>query len=265
MIVGAGVGSGATAKAAVAGGADFVAYYNTAVYRIRGLPTALSFLPYDNCNDLSRQVSSEVVTAVDGQVPIIAGIGAHDPRYSLESLITEARYAGADGVMNEPFISIYSPEIRNQLEAAGLGFERELELLRIAKQKDMVTLGWAFDGPQAAQLARIGVTYIGLMAGMMTNEKPEEDAITSAIGSLESIAQAALSVNPGANLLAHGGPFNSTVNVKRLLKESSLNGIMTGSNGERLPLHAGVRDAIAEYKDIQPGSSFITSKEGEVL
>lgn len=251
MIVAAGVGSGATAAAAVAGGADLVAYYNTAAYRVRGLPTALSFLPYDNCNDLAHIVSGEVVSAVAGRVTVLAGVGAHDPRVPLGRLLDQAAADGADGVMNEPFITIYGPEVRDPLEEAGLGFEREVELLQLAVERGMTTLGWAFDGNQASRLAGAGVTYVGAMGGMMRSGAQSDQAVTAAIDQLEGIAQQARAVNPACLVLGHGGPFSSVESVAHLLAHSSLDGFMTGSNGERVPLHTGIRDTITQFKAIE--------------
>lgn len=257
MIVAVGVGSGATAAAAVAGGADLVAYYNTATYRVRGVPTALSFLPYDNCNDLAHAISGEVVAAVAGRVPVLAGVGAHDPRVPLGRLLDQASDDGADGVMNEPFISIYGAEIRDPMNEAGLGFDRELELLQLAVERGMTTLGWAFDAEQAGRLAGAGVTYVGAMAGVMRSASQPDEAVTAAINHLEEIAQSAREANTACRVLGHGGPFNSVGSVAQLLARASLDGFMTGSNGERVPLHTGVRDTITQFKAI------VTSRANE--
>src|SRR6516225_9544590 len=82
-VIVAGVGSGLTARGAASGGADVIAVYNTAVYRVRGVPTALAFLPYDDANTLTLAAAPEVIAAA-GQVPVLLGFGAHDPRRSLD-------------------------------------------------------------------------------------------------------------------------------------------------------------------------------------
>ena len=65
----AGVGCGLTARGAAAGGADLLCTYNTAVYRIHGVPTAMAFLPYDDCNQLTFNVAGQVIAAA-GQTPV---------------------------------------------------------------------------------------------------------------------------------------------------------------------------------------------------
>lgn len=263
MFVAAGAGSGATAAAAVAGGADLVAYYSTAAYRIRGVPTALSFLPYDNCNDLTHLISGEVVAAVAGRVPVLAGVGVHDPRVGLDRLLDQVAADGADGVMNEPFVSIYGEEIAEPLEAAGLGFGRECDLLALAAGRGMVTLGWAFDAEQAARLAGLGVDYVGAMAGVLRPGRPTDDEVADALRGLDAMAEAAHRSNPGCVVLGHGGPFGSAESIARLMRESSLDGVMTGSNGERIPLHDGVSAAIAALKGLDADRTVGTRQEGE--
>ncbi len=135
-VIVAGVGSGLTAKGAAAGGADLLAVYSTAVYRILGVPTALAFLPYDDANALTIEVTPQVIAAASG-VPVLLGFGAHDPRRSIESMLDQAEKLGAAGVTNEPFIGIYSEDLQSQLEAAGLGFSREVELIsRAVESRD---------------------------------------------------------------------------------------------------------------------------------
>lgn len=164
-VIVAGVGSGLTARAAVRGGADILAIYNTAIYRVRGLPTSLAFLPYDNANEITLAVAPEVI-ATAGDVPVLLGFGAHDPRVSPEQLVSRALSMNAEGLTNEPFIGLYGDELRLQLEAAGLGFSREISLLRVAVEQGGLTLGWSFTTEQAKQMAQAGVQLIGFVTGV---------------------------------------------------------------------------------------------------
>ena len=96
----AGVGSGLTAAAAAAGGADALSVYSTAVYRIKGLPTALSFLPYEDCNAVAFTALRETRAALRDLVdppPVFVGLGAHDPRSDIAALLDSAIALGATG------------------------------------------------------------------------------------------------------------------------------------------------------------------------
>ena len=139
-VVVAGVGCGLTASGAAEGGADILATYSTAVYRRRGLPSVLSFLPYDNANDLTFDTAPEVLANAGGR-PVILGIGAHDPRYRLDSYLDRVEALGAAGVTNEPFAGMYGKDVQSELDRAGLGFQREVELIACAAGRGLLTLG----------------------------------------------------------------------------------------------------------------------------
>jgi len=251
-VVVAGVGSGLTARGAAAGGADIIAVYNTAVYRVRGLPSALAFLPYDNANSLTFQTAPEVISAA-GNVPVILGIGVHDPRASLEVLLDKVQAIGGIGVTNEPFIGMYGKDLQFQLEYAGLGFSREVELIKLAVDRGMLTLGWVFSTQEARRMAEIGADIIGVMigvtAGGVAGGKPV-DSINEALEKVSSIARTVHEFNKDIVVLGHGGPLNDTDSISRLIKETEAIGYVTGSTGERIPVEMAVKKAIKKFKQL---------------
>ena len=255
-IVVAGVGSGLTAKGAAGGGVDLLAVYNTAVYRIRGVPTALAFLPYDDANALTLATAPEVIAAVPN-VPVLLGFGAHDPRHSITSLLDQAQTLGASGVTNEPFSGIYSDDLRMQLESAGIGFSREIELIRSAVKRGMFALGWACSPDEARRMAETGAQVVGAMVGVTAGGAAGGAAVTSmeaALDKVNAIADAAHEIRKDVFVLGHGGPFSDVRSVSLLLEHTSAVGYVTGSTGERLPVEKGVAQAIQGFKQIRlPG------------
>jgi predicted TIM-barrel enzyme len=244
-IVVAGVGSGLTAAGARAGGADLLATYGTAVYRILGVPTVLAFLPYDDANALTLGLLPEIVERA-GDTPVIGGLGAHDPRRSLAWLVGAARDAGAAGVTNEPFAGIYGATFRVELERVGYGFTRELEMLRLAARDGMLTLGWAFDPEEARRLAGAGVDLIGTMTGITGAGGGE-----SALEEFEAMVRAGREENPEAIVLLHGGPLTDPPAVAAALAATGADGYATGSSAERGPVLAGVRDAVMAFRALR--------------
>jgi len=245
-IVLAGVGSGITAAAAVAGGADLLATYGTAAYRILGAPTALAFLPYDDANVLTLDLLPVIVERA-GEVPVIAGLGAHDPRRSVEWLVDAAAADGASGVTNEPFVGIYGPALRAELDAAGYGFEREVSLLEAAGDAGLLTLGWAFDDEEVRRLVGAGVDVIGAMAGITGSAGSAADDI----GRLGAMVATAHAARPDALVLIHGGPLGDPATVGAALLETGADGYATGSSAERTPVFAAVRDAVHAFRDLR--------------
>ena len=247
----AGVGSGLTARAAAKGGADVLAVYNTAIYRIRGVPTSLAFLPYDNANELTLMVAPEIV-ANAGDVPVLVGFGAHDPRTSPNQLLDQAQALGAAGVTNEPFIGRYGEELRSQMEASGVGFSRELALIRGAVEREMLALGWVFSPAEAEQMADIGVQILGVVLGVTSGGLAGGASTTSmdeAVMRFMPIMDAAKSIREDTIVLGHGGPLNDPGSVALFTRATGADGYATGSTGERIPVEIGVAEIIQRFKN----------------
>jgi predicted TIM-barrel enzyme len=252
LVILAGVGSGLTARAAAKGGADLLAVYNTAIYRIRGVPTALAFLPYDNANELTLRVAPEV-RANAGDVPVLVGFGAHDPRTAHSQLLDQAQALGAVGVTNEPFVGIYGQELRAQIEASGLGFSRELDLIKSAVDRGMLAMGWVFSSSEAQQMVAVGVHVLGVVLGVTSGGSAGGAVTTSmeeAQSSFATIMDAAKSVRPDVLVLGHGGPLNDPDSVGLFVRATGADGYATGSTGERMPVEIAVAESIRRFKNV---------------
>lgn len=249
----AGVGSGLTAKAAVEGGADFIATYSAARYRIQGMPTGLAFLPYDNCNAITFSLVPEVL-AVAGQVPLILGLGAHDPRSSVEFLLDETESYGVGTVTNEPFIGMYGDPLKRQLDELGFGVNKEIELIQKAAERKMLTLAYVFDESEALQFADAGATMLAIMVGGVTagGAAGGESALSldDAVRTINTIIKTTSKHHPNLPILTHGGPLNGVEAVRYVLERTNAAGYVTGSTGERLPVEQAVKEAIASFKNI---------------
>lgn len=211
----AGVGNGLTARGAAAGGADMLACYSAACYRTMGLPSALAFLPYDDANTQTRDRLPEVLAAA-GDRPVLAGVGAHDPRRPPAQLLDEIAQLGAAGVTNEPFIGMYQGDLHRQLESAGLGYDREVALIEAAADRGLGTLGWAWTPDEARRMAGAGAQLVGAMLGVSAGadlgSEPAHD-LRAGIRALTDMVTAARAENPTTTVVIHGGPLNDPHSV----------------------------------------------------
>jgi predicted TIM-barrel enzyme len=248
-----GAGIGLTAKCADLGGADLVAVYSTAIFRMMGLPTLLAWMPYEDCNVCVKEMAQEIIPVVK-TAPCIAGIGAHNPAINLERLMDEMMAVGFSGITNEPFCGLYGEYFSKQLEAAGIGFPREVELIRTAHQKDIFTVAWAFDAEEARIMAEAGADVIGAIVGVtsggLTGAK-EVMTLEKATEEVQKICLAARSVNPEVFVLTHGGPFADAPTAQYSVAHSDADGYASGSSGERMPTEQAVIAITKEYKSIK--------------
>jgi len=248
-----GAGTGLTARCAELGGADLIAVYSTAHYRMAAQPSLLAWLPYENANELVVRMAKDILPAVK-ETPCIAGIGAHDPRLNIEKFIDELLEMGFCGFTNEPFVGIYGSEFGAQLEAAGLGFSKEVELIKICHERNLFTVGWAFTADEGRRMAEAGADVIGAIVGVTAGGltgASKTQKLEHAAAQIQEICQAAKAVNPEIMVITHGGPFKDVETAEYSLLHTDAVGYASGSSGERIPTESSVIEITKQYKKIR--------------
>lgn len=245
-----GAGTGLTARCAELGGADLIAIYSTAHYRMMAQPSLLAWLPYENANELVVRMAKEILPAVK-ETPCIAGIGAHDPRLDINTFVEQLLQMGFSGITNEPFVGIYGQEFAAQLESAGLGFSKEVELIKTCHEKDVFTVAWAFTPDEGQAMAKAGADVIGAIVGVTAGGltgTTKAQTLEKAAHQIEEIYQAAKEVNPEIIVLTHGGPLKDVETAEYSLIHTSAAGYASGSSGERIPTETAVTEIARQYK-----------------
>lgn len=247
-LVAAGVGMGLSAGAAAQAGADLIVAYHSAPLRLRGLPSVSGALPVADANHDTLAILPEVVRCAADR-PVIATVFASDPRLAFDAHLARLASLGAAGVMNAPPITLLEPALRCDLDSAGLGFERELELTSRARERGLLTVMYAFDAAQAADLIGAGVDVLVLHLGIT---RPDRDAAPTA--GLVAFT-AALDAHPEIVYLVHGGPVSTPQDVSRIQDEHPrVDGFFGVSSIERLPITAAVSRAVQAFAyDRNPG------------
>jgi len=261
-IVMLGAGIGLTARCAELGGADLIGIYSTAFYRMQGKPSLLAWLPYADANAETLRHAQEILPVVR-QTPCIAGIGAHDMSRSIDLLVDECIRIGFSGVTNEPFASMYGPVFAAELEAAGIGFSREVDLVALAHRKDIFTMAWVFTPDEAVRMAEAGADVLGAMVGVtaggLTGATKTLD-LAEATAAVQEMCEAAHRIRPDVLVLTHGGPFKDPETAAYSIAHSDAVGYAAGSSGERVPTERAVIEATRQYKQIGLDKAASTAK-----
>jgi len=253
MILIFGAGIGLTAKCAELGGADIICVYSTAKYRMMGKPSLMAWLPYTNCNELMLKMSEEILPVVK-DTPCVAGIGAHDPGLDLEEMLDIVLGLGYSGVTNEPFVGMYGNEFAAQLEKAGMGFSREVELIERASRRNIFTLAWAFNAEEAKIMAQAGADVIGAMVGVTAGGLTgagEALSLEKAVEEIQAVCDAAKRVNPNVLVVTHGGPIKDVQSAEYSVRNTDAVGYVAGSSGERIPTEKAVIELTKKYKEVE--------------
>ncbi len=252
-IIGGGAGTGLSAKCEEAGGIDLIVIYNSGRYRMAGRGSLAGLMPYGDANAVVMEMAAEVLPVVR-HTPVLAGVCASDPFRMMDRFLDQVKAAGFAGVQNFPTVGLIDGTFRANLEETGMSFSLEVDMIRMAREKDMLTTPYVFSEADAAAMAAAGadiiVTHLGLTTGGSIGAETgvtldEAPALTDAW------AKAALEVNPDIIVLVHGGPVAMPDDAAFVLRNTQhCHGFYGASSMERLPTEIALTEATRKFKQI---------------
>lgn len=255
-IVGAGAGTGLSAKAAEEGGADLIVIYNSGRFRMAGRGSLAGLLPYGDANAIVVEMAAEVVTVVQ-DTPVLAGVCGTDPFRDMGRFLADLSHLGFAGVQNFPTVGLYDGVFRSNLEETGMGFDLEVEMIRRAHSHDLFTTPYAFNGSEAEAMAGAGADVVVAHLGLTTGGSiGAETAVTleDAPQRIQEIADAARGVRDDVIVLCHGGPLANPEEASYALEHTrDVAGFYGASSMERLPAETAIRDQVARFASLTAG------------
>lgn len=252
-VVVAGAGTGLSAKCAELGGADLIVIYNSGRFRMDGLPSLCGIMCYDNANDVVYEMGERHVLPVVKQTPVIAGVCGTDPTRDMGRFLRQLAELGFSGVINFPTVGRIDGSLRRDLEAAGLGVAREVEMIAQAGALDLYTMAYVFTPDEARRMVRAGVDmlipHVGMTVGGTTGAK-HAMGLPEAAAKVQEMLVAAREVNPAVVVLAHGGPIAEPDDVAYILTETDSQGFVGASSMERLPVEKAIVGVMQRFKEL---------------
>jgi predicted TIM-barrel enzyme len=253
-LIGGGAGTGLSAKCEEAGGVDLIVIYNSGRFRMAGRGSLAGLLAYGNANEIVMDMAREVLPVVR-DTPVLAGINGTDPFVNFDHLLDEVRAIGFSGIQNFPTVGLIDGTFRQNLEETGMSYAMEIDLVALARQKDMLTTPYVFDEDQARQMTEAGadivVVHMGLTTGGTIGAETSmtlEEAITS----VRRIASAALECREDVLVLCHGGPISSPDDAAAVLAACpECHGFYGASSMERLPTERALTEQIRAFVNIR--------------
>lgn len=251
-IVGAGAGTGISAKFAEAGGADIIIIYNSGRYRMAGRGSLAGLLPYGDANQIVVEMASEVLPVVKN-TPVLAGVCGTDPFRLMPVFLKQLREIGFSGVQNFPTVGLIDGNFRANLEATGMGYDKEIEMIRLAHEMDLFTSPYVFDADQAREMAKVGADQLVAHVGLTTSGSIGAGVamtLDEAIDKVMEIAEAGRQVRKDILVICHGGPFDEPDQVgKALARMPGIAGFFGASSIERLPTERAIRAQVEAFKN----------------
>lgn len=253
-IVGGGAGTGLSAKCEEEGGIDLIVIYNSGRYRMAGRGSLSGLLAYGNANEIVKEMASEVIP-VTKSTPVLAGVNGTDPFCNFDMFLDDLKRLGFSGVQNFPTVGLIDGNFRANLEETGMSFAQEIEVIRMAHEKDMFTTPYVFSEEDAAAMAEAGADIIVCHLGLTTGGNiGAETAVTldDCVGQIDSWSAAALAVKPDAIVLCHGGPIAMPNDAEYILKRTKhCHGFYGASSMERLPTEIALVEQTKAFKNIK--------------
>jgi len=250
-IVGCGAGTGISAKMAEAGGADLMIIYNSGRYRMAGRGSLAGLLAYGDANGIVVEMASEVLPVVK-DTPVLAGINGTDPFRLMPVFLRQLKEMGFDGVQNFPTVGLIDGDFRKNLEATGMGYEKEIEAIRFASDLGLFCSPYVFTPDDARAMAEAGADQLVAHVGLTTAGSIGAGVaftLDEAIDRVMAIAAAGRSVRDDIIVICHGGPFDEPEQVgKALLRMPGVHGFFGASSIERLPTERAIRGQVEEFK-----------------
>ncbi|MFI2565560.1 phosphoenolpyruvate hydrolase family protein [Paenarthrobacter sp. NPDC018779] len=252
-IIGAGAGTGLSAKLAEAGGADLLVIYNSGRYRMAGRGSLAGLLPFGDANQIVVEMAREVLPVVK-DIPVFAGVCGTDPFRIIPRFLDELAGLGFAGVQNFPTVGLYDGNFRQNLEETGMGFQLEVDLIAAAHERGLVTSPYVFDADQAQKMAAAGADILVPHIGLTTSGTIGAATAATLDESVERVQQmrdAAVAVNPDIIVLCHGGPIAEPEDVEYILaRTEGIDGFFGASSMERLPTERAITEQVKAFKNL---------------
>lgn len=255
VIIGAGAGTGLSAKCVEAGGVDLIILYNSGRYRMAGRGSLAGLLPYGDANAIVVEMAGEVLPIVK-RTPVLAGVCGTDPFRVMPFFLRQLKEMGFSGVQNFPTVGLFDGIFRQNLEETGMGFDLEVEMIRQAHELDLLTAPYVFNAQEAQWMAQAGADILVPHMGLTTKGSiGAHTAVTleEAVERVQAMHDAAKAVNPDILVLCHGGPIAEPEDAAYVLKQTrGVVGFFGASSMERLPTETAITENTRRFKRIQP-------------
>jgi predicted TIM-barrel enzyme len=253
-IIGGGAGTGISAKLEEAGGIDLIVIYNSGRFRMAGRGSLSGMLPYGDANQIVMEMSREVIPVVK-HTPVVAGVCGTDPFRKMELFLREVDAAGFSGVQNFPTVGLFDGVFRANLEATGMGFGLEVDMIQLASEIGLLTTPYAFDAGEAEAMAGAGADILIPHMGLTTKGSigaHQAPTLEESAKRVQEMCDAARRIKADILVLCHGGPIAEPEDAQYILDHTDgVVGFYGASSTERLPVEPAIINRVREFTKLK--------------
>ncbi|MBJ7248938.1 MAG: phosphoenolpyruvate hydrolase family protein, partial [Thermoleophilia bacterium] len=236
---------------AEAGGADLIIIYNSGRFRMAGRGSLSGLMPYGDANEIVVDMAREVLPIVR-ETPVLAGVCGTDPFRMMDIFVPELARIGFSGIQNFPTVGLIDGVFRQNLEETDMGYAHEVELVRIARENNLLTAPYVFDVESAVAMTEAGADVLVPHMGLTT--KGTIGATTAltledCVPLIQHMRDAAIAINPDVLVLCHGGPIAEPDDARFIFERTTgIDGFFGASSMERLPTEVAMTENMRRFK-----------------
>jgi len=249
-----GAGNGIAAKFIERGGVDILGVYNTGYFRMQGYGSLAGMLPMADANGMVFRIGQREVLPQVKEAPVIAGLNGVDVLRDMRVFLEDVKRIGFSGVHNFPTVAWFDGEFRKTLEGTGLGYQMELDMLNIAHDLDLLTIGYAFNAEDTERLIKEAAPDIFIFHAGITRGGSTGYAAGRSLEEMAERTQAmydiARKIKPDLILLAHGAALVNPEDGQYMLDHTDCHGVQLGSSIERLAIEVPLQERAASFKGV---------------
>ncbi|MEX1010481.1 MAG: phosphoenolpyruvate hydrolase family protein [Balneolaceae bacterium] len=255
-IIGAGAGTGISAKFAEKGGVDIIIIYNSGRYRMAGRGSAAGILAYGDANEIVVDMAGEVLPVVK-DTPVLAGVCGTDPFRLMPVFLKQLKEMGFDGVQNFPTVGVIDGSFRQILEETGMSYDLEVEMIRTAHELEMLTCPYVFDVEQTVKMTEAGadvlVTHMNTtVKGSIGVSKGLAPTLEEAAERIQEMHDVAKEIRDDVIVLCHGGPIAEPEDAQYIFEHTKgVAGFFGASSVERLATERAIQAQARAFKDLR--------------
>jgi predicted TIM-barrel enzyme len=255
-LIGGGAGAGISAKCEEAGGIDLIVIYNSGRFRMAGHGSLAGLMPYGDANAIVLEMANEVLP-VTRKTPVLAGVCGTDPMRLMPQFLAQVKAVGFAGVQNFPTVGLIDGTFRANLEETNMGYDKEVAMIRLAHELDLLTTPYVFDTNDAVAMTEAGadilVAHMGLTTAGSIGAKTAK-TLPQCVPLIDDIVATAKKIRKDVIVLCHGGPIAEPADATFILKKcKAVDGFYGASSMERLPTERAIKEQTAKFTQIRKG------------
>jgi predicted TIM-barrel enzyme len=253
-IVGGGAGTGISAKCEEAGGIDLIVIYNSGRFRMAGHGSLAGLMPYGDANAIVLEMANEVLP-VARKTPVLAGVCGTDPMRLMDRFLGQVKDAGFAGVQNFPTVGLIDGTFRANLEETNMGYDKEVAMIRMAHELDLLTTPYVFDTEDAKKMTDAGADILVAHMGLTTAGSigaHTAKTLQQCVPLIDAIVRTAKGIRKDIIVLCHGGPIAEPPDAKFILGNcKEVDGFYGASSMERLPTERAIKEQTKAFTSIR--------------